>query len=128
MFDRAVCDKIEIRENMGANMTFPIRIVPRYRLLLRYDIRPDAMDTYYEFIMNEFIPALQSMGLYMAGVWHTAYGDYPNRQVEFIGDSREIFREVLQSERWEILENKLQIFTLHYERKLVRYRQDRFQF
>ena len=49
-------------------------------------------------------------------------------QVEFIGDSREIFREVLQSERWEILENKLQTFTLHYERKLVRYRQDRFQF
>ena len=113
---------------MGANMTFPIRIVPRYRLLLRYDIHPDAMDTYYEFIMNEFIPALQSMGLYMAGVWHTAYGSYPNRQVEFIGDSREIFREVLQSERWEILENKLQTFTLNYERKLVRYRQDRFQF
>ena len=57
-----------------------------------------------------------------------AYGSYPNRQVEFIGDSREIFREVLQSERWEILETKLQTYTLHYERKLVRYRQDRFQF
>lgn len=76
---------------MEANMTFPIRIVPRYRFLLRYDVRTDAMDTYYEFIMNEFIPALQSMGLYMAGVWHTAYGAYPDRQVEFIGGhSRDI--------------------------------------
>ena len=113
---------------MDVKMTFPIRIGPRYRLLLRYDIRADVMDAYYEFVMNEFVPALQSMGLYMAGVWHTAYGSYPNRQVEFIGDNREIFREVLQSERWEILEAKLQTFTLNYERKLVRYRQDRFQF
>lgn len=109
-------------------MAFPIRIVPRYRLILRYDIQSNVMDAYYEFVMNEFIPSLQSMGLYMAGVWHTAYGSYPNRQVEFLGDSREVFREVFQSERWEILESKLQSFTYNYERKLVRYQQDRFQF
>ena len=66
-------------------MAFPIRIVPRYRLLLRYDIRPDAMDTYYEFIMNEFIPALQSMGLYMAGVWHTAIAVCVGRGLVFRG-------------------------------------------
>jgi hypothetical protein len=109
------------------DMTFPIRIIPRYRLLMRYDIRADMYEPYYQYVMNEFVPALQAMGLYMVGVWHTAYGDYPVRQVEFVSDSLETVREVFQSDRWEQLEFKLQSYILHYERKLVRYR-DRFQF
>ena len=108
-------------------MTLPIRIIPRYRLLMSYDIRVDQYEPYYQFIMNEFVPALQSMGLYMSGVWHTAYGSYPVRQIEFIADSRETVREVFQSERWEQLESKLRSFINNYERKLVHY-QDRFQF
>jgi hypothetical protein len=105
----------------------PIRIIPRYRLLLIYDIRPDLVEPYYQFVMNEFVPALQSMGLYMAGVWHTAYGDYPVRQVEFITDSLDTVREIFQSERWEQLEDQLGTYTLRYQRKLVQYH-DRFQF
>lgn len=108
-------------------MTLPIRIIPRYRLLMRYDIRADSFDMYYQFVMNEFVPELQNMGLYMAAVWHTAYGEYPIRQIEFLSDSRETIHEVFQSKRWEQLERKLLTFILNYERKLVRY-QDRFQF
>jgi hypothetical protein len=108
-------------------MALPIRIIPRYRLMMRYDIRPDQFEPYYQFVMNEFVPALQSMGLYMVAVWHTAYGDYPVRQVEFVTDSLDTVREVFQSERWDKLEARLKTFTLRYERKLVRYR-DRFQF
>ncbi|MBL8153211.1 MAG: hypothetical protein JNM70_03430 [Anaerolineae bacterium] len=108
-------------------MALPIRIIPRYRLMMRYDIKPDQFEPYYQFVMNEFVPALQNMGLYMVAVWHTAYGDYPVRQVEFVTDSLETVREVFQSERWDKLEARLKTFTLRYERKLVRYR-DRFQF
>lgn len=108
-------------------MALPIRIIPRYRLMMRYDIKPDQFEPYYQFVMNEFVPALQNMGLYMVAVWHTAYGDYPVRQVEFVTDSLETVREVFHSERWDRLEARLKTFTLRYERKLVRYR-DRFQF
>jgi hypothetical protein len=109
------------------DMVFPIRIVPRYRLMMRYDIKLDQYEPYYQYVMNEFVPALHNMGLYMAGVWHTAYGDYPLRQVEFVSDNLETLREIFQSDRWEKLEDKLKSYTVHYERKLVRY-QDRFQF
>lgn len=105
----------------------PIRIVPRYRLLMRYDIRPELYDAYYQYLVKEFVPALQSMELYMSGVWHTAYGPYPARQLEFVADNLDTLREVFHSERWEELENRLKSFTLRYERKLVRYR-NRFQF
>jgi hypothetical protein len=105
----------------------PIRIIPRYRLLVRYDIRPEVHDAYYQYIVREFVPALQTMGLYMVGVWHTAYGTCPARQLDFVSDSLEAVREIVQSERWEELEARLRVYTLRYDRKVVRY-QNRFQF
>lgn len=108
-------------------MTFPIRIIPRYRLVLRYDIKLDQYEPYFQFVMNDFVPSLHNMGLYMSGVWHTAYGAYPLRQVDFVTESLDTAREVFVSERWEVLEEKLKSFTTHYERKLIPYR-DQFQF
>jgi hypothetical protein len=108
-------------------MNQPIRIIPRYRLLMRYDIRLDLYEPYYQFIMNEFVPALHNMGLYMSGVWHTAYGEYPVRQVEFVTENLETALDVFRTDRWGELENRLKEFTNRYERKLVRYH-DGFQF
>jgi hypothetical protein len=105
----------------------PARIIPQYRLLMRYDIRLEMYEPYYQYVMNEFVPALHNMGLYMYGIWHTAYGEYPLRQVEFVTDSLQTVIEVFQSEHWRKLENKLKSFTTSYERKLVHYH-DRFQF
>ncbi|MBC7870842.1 MAG: hypothetical protein H7Y09_08375 [Chitinophagaceae bacterium] len=108
-------------------MMLPIQIIPQYRLMMRYDIRLEMYEPYYHYVTNEFVPALQNMGLYMIGIWHTAYGEYPLRQVEFVTDNLDTVLEVFQTDRWRKLEGKLQSFTNQYERKLVRYR-DRFQF
>ena len=105
----------------------PARINPQYRLMMRYDIRLEMYEPYYQYVMNEFVPALHNMGLYMYGIWHTVYGEYPLRQVEFVTDNLQTVIEVFQSEHWRKLENKLKSFTTHYQRKLVRY-EDRFQF
>ncbi|MBI5667007.1 MAG: hypothetical protein HZC41_03295 [Chloroflexi bacterium] len=105
----------------------PNRIIPRYRLLLQYDIRLDMYEPYYEYVIKDFVPTLQGMGLYMVAVWHTVYGDYPERQVEFVTESLETLHEVLQSERWEALETRLKSYTLRYQRRIVRYRNG-FQF
>lgn len=104
-----------------------VRINPQYRLILRYNIRNDQYEPYYQFVMNEFVPALHSMGLYMAAVWHTAYGPYPQRQVDFVTESLKVLHEAFESPRWQKLESDLKIYTLGYERKVVRY-VDHFQF
>ncbi len=105
----------------------PIRIIPQYRLVIQYDIRLDTYDAYYQFVTSEFVPALHTMGLYMTAVWHTAYGNYPLRQIEFVTDSLENTLDTLRTRRWRDLEERLLEFTTNYERKLIRYR-DSFQF
>jgi hypothetical protein len=105
----------------------PIRIIPRFRLILQYDIRLDMYEPYYEYVLREFVPTLQSMELYMIAVWQTAYGNYPARQVDFVAENLENLRDVLNSDRWEMLEDRLKTYTLRYRRHIVRYRNG-FQF
>lgn len=108
-------------------MMSSIRIIPSHKLLLTYDIRTADYLTYQRFVLDEFIPGLQELELYILGAWHTAYGDYPMRQIEFVMEDRAVMRRALQDDRWQQLETQLKRFTSHYERKLVHYRSG-FQF
>jgi hypothetical protein len=100
----------------------PNTIIPNYKLLLTYDIRPESLDKYYYYVLREFVPELENMGLYMFRVWHVAYGDYPVRQMEFVTEDLETAQEVFQSERWCVLEDRLKSYTMRYGRKLVKFR------
>jgi hypothetical protein len=104
-----------------------IPIDPRYKLLMKYDIRPDHYETYYRFILGEFIPGVQNLGLYSFMAWHIAYGEYPMRQIEFVTDSLDTVYQVFGSTQWQELETRLKAYILNYERKVVEFH-DRFQF
>ncbi|MBN2305653.1 MAG: hypothetical protein JXQ72_14310 [Anaerolineae bacterium] len=97
-------------------------IIPRYKLMLFYDPAPDGSDDYYNFIMNEMIPAAHEMGLYIFRVFHTLWGDYPLRQAEFVAEDLETIRSVLNSDRWQALETRLLEHSTNFSRKVVRFR------
>jgi hypothetical protein len=98
------------------------------KFLLTYDIKPDIQDRYFQFMLGELVPALQQMGLAMGGAWHTAYGDYPMRLVEFVAEDREAVEHVLNSPQWEQLETRLKTFVINYSYKTVPLRENYFQF
>lgn len=98
------------------------------KFLLMYDIHPEIQDQYFQFMLGEMVPTLQSLGLVMGGVWHTAYGNYPMRLIEFVAEDRETLQRVLASQVWEQLESRLQRFVVNYGRKIVPLRENVFQF
>lgn len=100
----------------------------RVKLLLSYDIRPSLQDTYFQFMLGEVVPTLQSLGLEMNNAWHTAYGNYPMRLVEFNAPNYEAAEAVLTSRDWARLERKLKDFVFNYTYKIVPLREDQFQF
>jgi hypothetical protein len=99
----------------------------RVKLLISYDILDEDQQTYYQYVLGEFLPAVQTMGLVLTDAWHTAYGDYPARLLSFVARDRATLDAILAREDWQQLENKLQVFVREYERRIVPYR-DRFQF
>jgi len=89
------------------------------KLLLSYDIKAHRMEDYYRFIMGEFLPRAQTVGLVMTEGWHTAYGDYPNRLLAFMAESDTAMEEALHSDTWDSIETKLNEFVTRYEKRLV---------
>jgi hypothetical protein len=98
------------------------QITPRYKLMLFYDPPPGDKEEYYNFVMNEMIPAVQEHGLYMFRVFYTLWGDYPERQAEFIAEDLATIQAVLESDLWQTLEAKLLHFTSNYHRKVVKFK------
>jgi hypothetical protein len=114
-------------DDVESQIPFMETIVPRYKVLITYDIRPEKQDSYYRYVLGEFVPALRIMGVHMISAWHIAYGEYPERQLVFVTESREILQTALDSPRFQSLEDRLKAYTTDYHRKVVNYL-DRFQF
>ncbi len=105
----------------------PEVIIPRFKLVVSYDIAVPTHESYYQFILGELVPAMQEMGVYMIEAWHTAYGEYPLRMATFVAEDYSTIQRMLESDRWNALENELLTYVRNYSRKIVAYRQG-FQF
>jgi len=70
------------------------------------------------FMVNVFMPMMQSMGLESSGVWHTAYGNYPMRLLSFVADT-DTLQRALASDTWTDMEGKLKSFIQDYTVRLV---------
>jgi hypothetical protein len=97
-------------------------IIPQYKLILFYNPIPGDTEAYYNFVMNEMIPAAHDMELYIFQVFHTLWGDPPLRQTEFVAESLDTVRYVLGSDEWQALEEKLAQYVTDYRYKIVPFR------
>jgi hypothetical protein len=91
------------------------------KLLLNYDVKDNMSEEYRQFVLGDFLPAVQKMGLAVTEVWLTAYGDYPERQTELVSRDEETMWRVLNSEEWLELEGRLREFVDGFERKVIPY-------
>jgi hypothetical protein len=96
-------------------------IRPQYAIIFRYDVRPETQETYFRYVIGDFTPALQEHEIYMQDAWHVAWGDYPERQLEYVTERFDCIRRLLQSPEWERLEGRLKSFTKHYSMHIQRY-------
>ncbi len=91
----------------------------RLKILLTYNIVPEHQEQYLNFMVNVLVPSFQRMGLVNAGVWHTAYGDYPSRLVIFVVDDEATMESALADKTWKNLEAKLKQYVKDYSRRVV---------
>ncbi|MDX1992697.1 MAG: hypothetical protein SF029_09915 [bacterium] len=100
---------------------------PAFRLILSYDIHPDKFERYYNYVLSDFVPTMQKMGLPMVFAWQIVYGEYPVRQLDFICADRDTLLDALESRSFKHAEERLKTYTTRYRRKVV-YFHNRFQF
>lgn len=97
------------------------------KLLLSYDIPQDLQQTYFNFVTGEFVPQANSIGLELAEVWETVYGDYPQRLIVFVAQDAQAATQAVTSDRFKRMEKKLKRFVQNYSCRVVKYK-SHFQF
>ncbi|HLE27470.1 MAG TPA: hypothetical protein VI793_05095 [Anaerolineales bacterium] len=92
------------------------------KLLMSWDIKPGREQEYFEFVVREWVPGLQRIGLEPTDAWYTMYGNSP--QILAGGTTKNLkdMRKILDSEEWQTLKNQLLTFVDNYEQKVVKAR------
>ena len=97
------------------------------KLLLSYEVEDGNLQAYRQFVMQRYIPAMQMMGFQVSEVWHTAFGDAPNRLVGFVCRDRKTVDELLENETWLNLNTQLEQYVADFNFKVVPYQRGVFQ-
>lgn len=99
------------------------------KLLMRWDIKSEREQEYFEFVVREWVPGITRMGMEPTGAWYTAYSQNKQSQIltEGLVDDLDTMRDILHSADWKRLQERLMDFVSNYEQKVVRVTGD-FQF
>jgi hypothetical protein len=89
---------------------------------MTWDILPGREQEYFEFVVRDFIPGMQRLGLEPSDAWFTMYGNPPQIMTGAQMGSINSLQRVLQSSDWDHLTQQLMDYVENFRFKVVQAR------
>jgi class 3 adenylate cyclase len=89
------------------------------KVLMTWDISPEREQEYFEFVIGEFVPGVQRLGLQPIEAWATIYGNHPQIQVSLLAADAVGAQRILASPEWVRLSEQLFGYVKNYSHKVV---------
>lgn len=89
------------------------------KMLLTWDLLPGREQEYFEFVVRDFIPSVQKMGMEPSDAWFTVFGNQPQIMVALQSASMENMENILKSSDWNSLKNQLLDYIEDFNYKIV---------
>jgi hypothetical protein len=89
------------------------------KLLMTWDIAAGQESEYSEFVVNEFIPRMQRLGMGDIEFWYTRYGECKQIQASGVSPTLEQMQNILTSSEWKQLQQRLDGYVQEYDQKLI---------
>jgi hypothetical protein len=89
------------------------------KVIMTWDIAAERDQEYFEFVVGEFVPGVQRLGLRPTEAWATIYGPYPQIQVGLLANDLPQARRILASADWSLLQDRLFGYVKNYSYKIV---------
>lgn len=92
------------------------------KLIMKWDIKADKEQDYFEFVVREWVPATSRLGLRMIGAWYSLYRremDQPRIMAEALADDLDTMRDILSSDDWFAIHERLLDYVENYSQKIV---------
>ena len=92
------------------------------KLLMTWDIRPGREQDYFEFVVRDFLPGAQRLGLEPNDAWFTMYGDQPQIMATVQIANYNSVPKILESEEWNDLVGQLLEYVENFDYKVIQAR------
>jgi len=92
------------------------------KLLMTWDILPGREQDYFEFVVRDFIPEVQRLGMEPSDAWFTMYGNQPQILAAMQMASINSLQGILTSSEWKDLTQRLLEYVDNFEYKVVQAR------
>lgn len=89
------------------------------KLLMTWDILPGREQDYFEFVVREFLPGMQTIGLEPNDAWFTVFGSQPQIMVAAQMESLDVMEDLLRSAEWSGLTGRLLDYVTNFKQKIV---------
>jgi hypothetical protein len=89
------------------------------KFILTWDITPEHEQEYFEFVIRDYIPGIQRLGCELTDAWATVFGARPQITVSILMPNAKKARQLLNSEDWTALTNRLRDYIQNYALKVV---------
>ncbi len=89
------------------------------KLLMTWDILPAKEQEYFEFMVREFIPSIEKLGLEPSDAWFTVYGNQPQIMAAIRSSNLNRLQQVLNSADWQRLTEQLLDYVEELKYKVV---------
>lgn len=86
---------------------------------MTWDITPEHEQEYFDFVVREYIPGIQRLGCDLTDAWATVYGARPQIMIGAVVANVKKARQLLLSEEWIKVTNRLLDFIQNYSMKVV---------
>ncbi len=89
------------------------------KLLMTWDILPGREQEYFEFVVRDFIPGLQRLGLEPSDAWFTMYGEKPQIMTSAQMPTLSALNNILESPEWQELTKMLMDYVEDFQFKII---------
>lgn len=89
------------------------------KLIMTWDILPGREQEYFEFVVRDFIPGMQKLGLEVSDAWFTMYGEHPQIMAAAQTSNLNSLNRVLASNEWQELTGLLLDYVENFQHKVV---------
>jgi hypothetical protein len=89
------------------------------KLIMTWDILPGREQEYFEFVVRDFIPGMQKLGLEVSDAWFTMFGEQPQIMAAAQMSNLASLNRVLASTEWQELTRLLLDYVENFQNKIV---------
>src|SRR5260370_11717970 len=91
------------------------------KIIMNWDIKQGRDQEYFEFVVREFAPGVNRLGLQPTEAWFAIYGKCSQIMMGGITPDFGTMKTLLTSPEWHDLHEHLMQYVTNYDQKIVRF-------